>query len=628
MTEAEKFLKENDLHFRATDTHLQLNCPLCTDSRERLGIKIEVSESKEEDHFWACFNCNSGGKKIRTLAKAMGVLKKLNRKEFVEYKDEDKVKIDQDLGNRTEAAIRENRGTLKYLIEERKLSKACIKHFRLGHRSDFEDDEGDIYDAGPHVAIPYYEYGKLVNIKYRSIDPDVDKKWKWRREKGGKTALFNSDVLGNMEYDSVYIAEAEIDAMSIWTAGVHNVVSVTAGAKAFKQDWYDRLERFEKIYLVMDNDKDGQLGARKLAKRLGLNRCYNVLLPDGIKDPNDFFKSNSVEEFKAIVKKSSQFPVENVVDLKSSLKDRIKRMENGEEPDEGIEWSSKNLRKVSSKLKPGNLIIIAAKPKVGKTSFIMNQLLFWAKIGITSFNYQCEMTEEDLQDKYVRMDYTGSLPDMKRFEPDSEDFIEQKKETIKIYKAATITLPTRHLYSYHPNITELEIDKVCLKITEATQRFGCGVVVIDNLHFLCRGDNAKEQLETATRSFKSLAGTLGIVIVCITHPRKTNHNRALTNDDLKDSASIFQDADLVVLMHRKYLEGDFLPDEEDEDDDEGTLDPLCEFKFTGRRDKGGKTHMVFLGDRALFKDSGATYAEKMSEMIEGSKKKKSSKNEM
>lgn len=628
MTEAEKFLKENDLHFRATETHYQLNCPLCTDSRERLGVRIEVSEEKEEDHYWSCFNCSSSGKKIRTLAKAMGVLKKLNRKEFVEYKDDDKVKIDQELGKRTENAIRENRDTLRYLINERKLTKACIKHFRLGHRSDFEDDEGSVYDAGPHVAIPYYENGKLVNIKYRSIDPNVDKKWKWRREKGGKTALFNSDVLGDMEYDSVFIAEAEIDAMSIWSEGIHNVVSVTAGAKAFKQEWYDRLERFEKIYLVLDNDKDGQIGAMKLAKRLGLNRCYNILLPEGIKDPNDYFKTKSATDFKAMAKKATQFPVENVVDLKTSLRERIKRMENGEEPDEGIEWSSKNLRKVSSKLKPGNLIIVAAKPKVGKTSFVMNQLLFWAKNGITSFNYQCEMDENDLQDKYVKMDYNGVLPDLKRFEG-TEDYEEQREETIKIYKTAAYTLPTKHLFSYHPNLSELEIEKVCLKITEATQRFGCGVVVIDNLHFLCRGDNAKEKLEIATRSFKSLASTLGIVIICVTHPRKTNHNRALTNDDLKDSASIFQDADLVVLMHRKYLEGDYLPDEEDEDDDEGTLDPLCEFKVTGRRDKGGKSYMVFLGDRALFKDSGATYATKISELMQSSKKKqKSSKNEM
>jgi replicative DNA helicase len=630
MTEAEKFLNENNLHFRKTDTHYQINCPLCTDSRERLGIKIELSEDKKEDHYWGCYNCSSSGKKISTLAKAMGVLRKLNRKEFVEYKDDEKVKLDQDLGKKAEEALRENRDTIKYLIQERKLSKACIKHFRLGHRSDFEDSEGGTYDAGPHLAIPYYEGEKLVNIKYRALDPDVDKKFKWRREKGGKTALFNSDCLNDMEYDTVYIAEAEIDAMSLWTAGHRNVVSSTAGAKAFKQEWYDRLQRFEKIYLCLDNDKDGRIGSLKLAKRLGLNRCYNVTLPDNVKDLNEFFKTNTIAEFNALAQKATLFPVENVINLRTSLKDRVRRMENGEEPDEGIEWASKNLRKVSSKLKPGNLIIIAAKPKVGKTTFAMNQLLQWAKQGISSFNYQCEMDEEDLEDKYVRMDYNGVIPNLKLYEEGTPEYEEARAELVRVYKASTYTLPTKHLFSYHPKIDELEIEKVCEKITEVVQRFGCQVAVVDNLHFLCRGDNAKEKLEVATRAFKSLAGTLGIVIICITHPRKTNHNRALTNDDLKDSASIFQDADLVVLLHRKYLEGDVLPDEEgEEEDSEGTLDPLCEFKITSRRDKGGKTYMAFLGDRALFKDQGATYSDKISELVsESKKKKKTSKNDM
>lgn len=628
----EQFLNENSLHFRKTDTHYQLSCPLCTDDRDRLGIKIEPSESKNEDHFWSCFNCSSSGKKLSTLAKAMGVLKKLNRKEFVEYKDDEKVKLDQDLGTKSEAEIRENKDTLKYLIAERKLTKACIKYFRLGHRSYFEDDEGDLYDAGPHLAIPYYEGKKLVNIKYRALDPDVDKKYKWRREKGGKSALFNSDCLNNMEYDSVFIAEAEIDAMSLWSEGHHNVVSMTVGAKGFKQEWYDRLQRFEKIYLCLDNDKDGQIGALKLAKRLGLNRCFNILLPDDTKDLNDYFKKYKLDDFNSLARKADMFPVENVVNLRKSLRDRVKRMEDGEAPDEGIEWESRNLRKISSKLKPGNLIVIAAKPKVGKTTFIMNQLLLWAKRYIISFNFQCEMDEEDLEDKYVRMDYNGVIPDLKKYEEGTEDYEQAKNELIRIYKSSAITLPSRNLFSYHPKLDELEIEKVCQKVTEAVQRFGCHVVVIDNLHFLCRGDSAKEKLEVATRAFKSLAGTLGIVIVCITHPRKTNHNRALTNDDLKDSASIFQDADLVVLMHRKYLEGDVLPDEEnqeEEEDSEGTLDPLCEFKITSRRDKGGKTYMAFLGDRALFKDHGTTYAEKISELVgESKKKKKASKNDM
>ena len=51
--------------------------------------------------------------------------------------------------------------------------------------------------------------------------------------------------------------------------GIKNVVGLTTGAEGFHQSWYDRLERFKTIYLVMDNDIAGQDGAVKISKRLG-----------------------------------------------------------------------------------------------------------------------------------------------------------------------------------------------------------------------------------------------------------------------------------------------------------------------------------------------------------------------
>jgi hypothetical protein len=42
---------------RITDTHYQVNCPLCGDTRQRLGIRIE---EVNKSHSWHCFNCSSG----------------------------------------------------------------------------------------------------------------------------------------------------------------------------------------------------------------------------------------------------------------------------------------------------------------------------------------------------------------------------------------------------------------------------------------------------------------------------------------------------------------------------------------------------------------------------------------
>lgn len=85
------------------------------------------------------------------------------------------------------------------------------------------------------------------------------------------------------------ITEGEIDALS-WAAYGRAAVSVPfGGGKGAKQQWiesdFDRLDRFERIYLSTDMDKPGEEAASEIADRLGRHRCYRVKLPH--KDANE-----------------------------------------------------------------------------------------------------------------------------------------------------------------------------------------------------------------------------------------------------------------------------------------------------------------------------------------------------
>lgn len=87
----------------------------------------------------------------------------------------------------------------------------------------------------------------------------------------------------------IIITEGEIDALS-WAAYGYQALSVPfGGGKGAKQQWieseFDRLERFERIYLSTDMDKPGDEAANEIAGRLGRHRCYRVSLP--LKDAND-----------------------------------------------------------------------------------------------------------------------------------------------------------------------------------------------------------------------------------------------------------------------------------------------------------------------------------------------------
>jgi twinkle protein len=88
---------------------------------------------------------------------------------------------------------------------------------------------------------------------------------------------------------TVIITEGEIDALS-WAKYGHPAMSVPfGGGSGGKQQWieseYDRLDRFERIYLSLDMDEQGEAAAEEIANRLGRHRCLRIRLPH--KDAND-----------------------------------------------------------------------------------------------------------------------------------------------------------------------------------------------------------------------------------------------------------------------------------------------------------------------------------------------------
>src|SRR6185312_5711216 len=117
-------------------------------------------------------------------------------------------------------------------------------------------------------AFCYREAGKteVVNIKFRTAEKD------FTQSKGGKSIFYLIDKVDREHGDRLVIAEGELDALSLWQAGVENAVSVPNGApaevsdkpidperdKAFGYVWEARdvLAGFSRVVLAVDNDKN------------------------------------------------------------------------------------------------------------------------------------------------------------------------------------------------------------------------------------------------------------------------------------------------------------------------------------------------------------------------------------
>lgn len=153
-------------------------------------------------------------------------------------------------------------------FHRRGISKETVDYFRIQS------------DAAGMIVFPFYERGSLIYVKYRrpwKPTPEElrirGKEWQYP---GTKPILFNLDGIDYTQ--RVYLTEGMIDAMALYEAGIHNVVSVPGGCD--NMNWiannWDVLEKIQQFVLFGDNDPPGRKMVQNLAKRLGEYRCLVV----------------------------------------------------------------------------------------------------------------------------------------------------------------------------------------------------------------------------------------------------------------------------------------------------------------------------------------------------------------
>ena len=159
-----------------------------------------------------------------------------------------------------------------YLTEVRNVSGEAIAAYQIG-------------EQGKSIIFPFkLPDGTLALAKRREA---VDGAKPMPTAADCEPVLFGWQAIPDSARE-ITITEGEIDALSAFDYGrVAGSVPFGGGGGA-KQQWiendFERMERFERIYLATDNDEEGEKAAEEIASRLGRHRCYRVILP--LKDFN------------------------------------------------------------------------------------------------------------------------------------------------------------------------------------------------------------------------------------------------------------------------------------------------------------------------------------------------------
>jgi len=203
----------------------------------------------------------------------------------------------------------------------------------------------------------------------------------------------------------------------------------------------------------------------------------------------------------------------------------------------------------------GNLIIMSARPSVGKSAIMLQMAVEACRAGFPTTVYSLEMPTRDLGQRLVL-----STGDIRQFEI-ATDMAVRSLDWNKVERAngRFDSLPLWF------NTRLRTMDEICNDITLQHQRGRCSLAFVDHLHIISGTDTRQttyQAITERTRRFKLLAMDLGIpiVVLCQLNRMSDNETRPPELRDLRDSGSIEQDADIVLMLARHGGNGLMSPD--------------------------------------------------------------------
>ena len=579
------YIREKGFEHKSQGKEIVLReCPFCGDTKSHFYI------DPGEDGLYFCHKCQERGN-LFTLKKHLGDSEPVKNgigspwgrvNMAIKQAFPSKVGVNHGLNEKMalEAYNRllSDTEALAY-TEERGLTLETVRAFNLGLQVN--------PDGKRWLTIPHYVKGKLANIKYRTLPP-AEKAF--RRVQGCPSVLFNADAIEGEE--EIYLTEGEIDAITLWQEGIKNVVGITAGAGSFLPEWIDQLAKVKKIYLCYDPDEAGQKGAREVARRLGYDRCFNVELPEG-QDANEFLHSHDIFDFQALVNEARLFDVSGIISIEQGFEKFSAEISKPEQAT-GLmtPWPSVN-RRIKTGFQPGELIVLSAPPKIGKSTWALQICTHNALQGVPSLFFCLEMRPMKILEKIIQCQ--------------TQTEILGPGEIERVRNAFT-GRPLYLGYCYQ----KPDPNGVIETIRAGVKRYDLKLIVFDHLHFLCRSiTNQTQEIGLAVQAFKFLAEEMEIPIILIAQPRKIQPDSIMTAMDLKDSISIYSDCDHLIILHRRRLATVGKEVDEEMETHDQAFEPITLVRVEASRyNAGGETLLYYHGEYSRFNEMEETISKR------------------
>ena len=271
------------------------------------------------------------------------------------------------------------------------------------------------------------------------------------------------------------------------------------------------------------------------------NACYL-----GKEKTQDILEVTEKKIFDLVQNRGSQeyVPIRQVV---LNAIEKIEKASRNQGSVTGIPTGFIDLDYKTSGFQPSDLILVAARPSMGKTAFVLNIAQYMAfHNNVTAAIFSLEMSKEQLVNRLLALESkvdsqnirTGNLED---------------EEWAKLIEGANVIGNSNLIIDDKPGISISELRSKCRKYK---MEHNLGIIFIDYLQLMTgsgRSESRQQEISEISRSLKALARELNVPVVALSQlsravEQRPDHRPMLS--DLRESGAIEQDADVVMFIYR------------------------------------------------------------------------------
>ena len=215
----------------------------------------------------------------------------------------------------------------------------------------------------------------------------------------------------------------------------------------------------------------------------------------------------------------------------------------------GIATGFKDLDYQTSGFQPSDLILIAARPSMGKTAFVLNIAQYMAfRSNVTVAIFSLEMSKEQLVNRLLSMESGVDAQKLRNGNLTDTDWE-------RLVEGAEGVASSNLIIDDTPGITLAELRSKCRKYKLENH---LGIIMIDYLQLMSGGgrgsESRQQEISDISRGLKSLARELNVPVVALSQlsravEQRPEHRPMLS--DLRESGAIEQDADMVMFLYRE-----------------------------------------------------------------------------